>query len=125
MLTIKRKELWKRIKATTGIQSATWKRRTDKRDRGKIIAKKGTRVTLQFIASIPKGGTKNWEPAGGQVFNVRSRKVAVAILNKSGLIQVLKMSETKTNDVRGVCRTIPVVDILYWRSEGKRYKVIE
>jgi hypothetical protein len=103
------------------IQSATWRRRTDKitrhcincdrktaSHRGKDFcnhcnefvsvitrkeAKKGDLVRMNFISPLPRR-TKNFTPKGGHLFNAPSKAVANRIRDNAGLIQVLKMGET-------------------------------
>lgn len=111
--------------AVTTVQSATWRRRVDKKVRGEVIAKAGDLVTMQFIPRINSRGTKNWTPVrGGQCFGVATRAEADAIKRRHGLVGVLKMSETATNDQRGVPRTIPVFDLDTLTFEGQTHKIV-
>lgn len=113
------------MQAVEGVQSATWKRRVDKVVKGEVVAKKGDVVTMQFIPKINPKGTKNWTPVkGGQCFGVATRDEANAIKKRNGLVGVLKMSETNTNDTRGLPRTIPVFDVETWKAEGIEYKIV-
>ena len=111
------------MQVVAGVQSATWARRVAKKVRGEIVANVGDVVTMQFIPKINPQGTKNWEPKGGQCFGVATREQADAIKRRKGLVGVLKMSETGTNDTRGVPRTIPVFDVDTWTAEGVTYDV--
>ena len=111
--------------AVTTIQSATWKRRVDKKVRGKIVAKAGDLVTMQFIPKINPMGTKNWTPVpGGQCFGVATRAEADAIKRRKGLVGVLKMSEKGTNDMRAVPRIIPVFDLETLTFEGETHEIV-
>lgn len=104
------------------IQSATWRRRTNKitrhcincdrktaSHRGKDFcnhcnqfvsvitrkeADKGDLIRMNFIPKIPPEGTKNFTPKGGFLFNAPSQTVADRIKHNDGLILVLKMGET-------------------------------
>ncbi len=112
--------------AVKTVQSATWKRRVDKKVRGETIAKAGDIVTMQFIPKINPNGTKNWTPVpGGQCFGVATREQADAIKLRKGLVGVLKMSETDTNDLRGVPRTIPVFDLETLTFEGQTHDIVD
>lgn len=94
------------------MRAAMWRRRVDKKVRGVTVAEAGDIVTMQFIPKINHNGTKNWRPVpGGQCFGVATKAQADAIKARKGLVGVLKMSETDTNDTRGVPRTIPVFDL--------------
>lgn len=113
------------MQVVSGIQSATWTRRVDKKKQGKIVAKAGDKVTMQFIAKINPNGTKNWTPSGGQCFGVATKDRADAIKRHKGLVAVLKMSETGREGTRGVPRVIPVYDVETWKAEGVTYQVVE
>lgn len=137
--------------AVTTVQSATWKRRTDKKvnrcpncdtqvarhagawicsKHGEVTpyqsleARKGDIVTMQFIPKINPKGTKNWTPNGGQCFGVATREQADAIKRRRGLVGVLKMSEKKTSDLRGEPRTIPVFDLETLTFEGQTHAIV-
>lgn len=111
--------------AVTTVMSAAWNRRVDKKLRGKVIAKAGDVVTMQFIPKINSRGTKNWTPTpGGQCFGVATREQADEIKRRNGLVGVLKMSETNTNDLRGVPRTIPVFDLKTLTFEGQTHAIV-
>lgn len=125
MRTISRTDLRIGLITVNGIQSATWTRKVAKKQDGSIVSKSGNKVTMQFITKFNRKGTKNWEPSGGNIFNVASKKSASDILRKNNLIVVLKMSETGTDDVRAVPRVIPIDRITRWKAEGKTYKVID
>jgi len=139
--------------AVTTIMSATWLRRRDKlvnrcpecdaqvarhagiwtcRTHGEVTpyqsceGKKGDVVTLQFRAKINPRGTKNWTPVeGGQCFGVATREEADAIKREHGLVGVLKMSETATNDLRAEPRTIPVFDLTTLTVEGVTHEIVD
>ena len=111
--------------AVPTVMSVTCKRRVDKKVRGETIAKAGDIVIMQFIPKINPRGTKNWTPVpDGQCFGVATREQADAIKRRNGLVGVLKMSETNTNDLRGVPRTIPVFDIETLTFEGETHKIV-
>lgn len=148
---ISRNQLIAGICTQGGIQSATWDRKTDKwvnrcsicnaecARHGKEwfcnacdsnvstwrekMASKGDEVTLQFRRPLNHEGTKNWTPAGGFMFGAATRGEAEAIKRRRGLIQVCKMSETGTNDLRAMPRCIPVFLIRKWKSGGVDYEV--
>lgn len=125
MPRITRNEFIAGMQAIKSVQSVTWKRRVDKIVKGEKIAEKGDIVTMQFIPKINHNGTKNWRPVpGGQCFGVATKAEADAIKRRKGLVGVLKMSETGTNDTRAVPRTIPVFDVETWRAEGVDYEVV-
>jgi len=108
------------------VVSATWRRRVDKKVRGVVVAEAGDIVTMQFIPKIPANGTKNWTPVpGGQCFGVATREQADAIKRRKGLVGVLKMSETDTNDTRALPRTIPIFDVEEMTVEGVTYDVVD
>lgn len=112
--------------AVTTVMSATWHRRVDKKVRGKVTAKAGDIVTMQFIPRINPKGTKNWTPKpGGQCFGVATREQADEIKRRNGLVGVLKMSETGTNDTRALPRTIPVFDLDALTFEGQTYEIVD
>lgn len=148
---IDRNQLIAGILTETGIQSATWARKTAKivtccvncnsevarierdwfcnhcnayvsiwKDK---VANKGDSVTLQFRRPLNHTGTKNWRPAGGFMFNAPTREAANAIKRNRGLIQVCKMSESDTNDLRATPRCIPVYFVEKWRAGGIEYEV--
>ena len=111
--------------AVRTIMSATWRRRVDKKVGGKVVARAGDIVTMQFLPKI-KQGTKNWTPVpGGQCFGVATRAEADAIKRRNGLVGVLKMSEKGTKDTQGVPRTIPVFDLDSLTFEGATYDIID
>lgn len=137
--------------AVTTVQSATWKRRVDKRvnrcpnceaqvarhagdwlckKHGVVTpyksleARKGDIVTMQFIPKINPGGTKNWTPNGGQCFGVATQAEANAIKQRRGLVGVMKMSETGTGDLRAEPRTIPVFDLETLTFEGRTHSIV-
>ncbi len=152
MPTITRNEALAAVSgAVKTVQSATWKRRTDKkvnrcpncetqvaRHAGKwvcpehgvvtpcksIEAHKGDIVTMQFIPKINPNGTKNWTPNGGQCFGVATREQADAIKRSRGLVGVLKMSEKGSPDLRGIPRTIPVFDLQTLTFEGQTHTIV-
>lgn len=107
------------------VLAASWRRRVDKKVRGVVVASSGDLVTMQFIPKIPANGTKNWEPKGGHCFGVATAAQANAIKRRKGLVGVLKMSETGTNDTRAVPRTIPVFDLETITVEGETYDVVD
>lgn len=112
--------------AVKTVMSATWKRRVNKMVRGVVVAKAGDIVTMQFIPRINSNGTKNWTPVpGGQCFGVATREQADAIKRRKGLVGVLKMSETGTNDTRALPRTIPVFDLETLTFEGQTHRIVE
>ena len=153
MPRLTRMELIAGITAINKVQSATWRRRRDKKinrcpnceaqvarhdgawicnEHGVVTpyqtfeARKGDIVTMQFIPKINPRGTKNWTPTpGGQCFGVATREEADAIKRAKGLVGVMKMSETSTNDLRAEPRTIPVFDIETWTVEGQTYEVVD
>ena len=111
--------------AVKTVMSATWKRRVNKKVRGETIATAGDIITMQFIPKINPKGTKNWKPVpGGQCFGVATREQADAIKRRKGLVGVLKMSETGTDDPRGVPRTIPVFDLETLTFEGQTHTIV-
>lgn len=151
MATITRNEAIAAVSgAVTTIQSATWKRRVDKkvnrcpncetqvaRHNGVWIckthgavtpyqsleARKGDIVTMQFIPKINPRGTKNWTPVpGGQCFGAATRAEADEIKRRNGLIGVMKMGEG--TDLRAEPRTIPVFDLLTLTFEGKTCRIV-
>jgi len=125
MTRITRQELLAGIMTVKTIQSATWKRRVDKKNKqGNIIARAGDIVTMQFLPRI-KNGTKNWTPKGGYCFGVATKQQADKIKFDKGLLAVLKMSENNTNDTKAVPRTIPLNDIETWKAEGIEYVVVD
>ncbi len=125
-MRITRDEFIAGMQAVTSVQSATWKRRVDKKNKsGVVVAEAGDIVSMQFIPRINPNGTKNWRPVGGQCFGVATRTEADAIKRRKGLVGVLKMSETDTNDTRGVPRTIPVYDVETWKAEGIEYEIVD
>ena len=107
------------------IIAATWKRRVDKKKAGVIIAAAGETVTMQFIPRIPQRGTVNWNPKGGFCFNAATKAAADAIKRRKGLVGVLKMSETGTNDTRGLPRTVPVMDFDSLTVEGQTFDIVD
>ena len=138
--------------AVKTVQSATWRRRTDKKvnrcpncekqvarhagvwvcsEHGEVTpyqsfdARKGDVVTMQFIPKINPNGTKNWTPNGGQCFGVATRAEADAIKRRKGLVGVLKMSEKGTGDLRAVPRTIPVFDLQTLTFEGQTHRIVD
>lgn len=139
--------------AVRTIQSATWRRRRDKRVNRcpecatqcarhesqwvcpsgcgvvnpykSLEARKGDIVTMQFTPKIPATGTKNWTPAGGFCFNAATQEEADAIKRNRGLLGVLKMSETGTGDLRAEPRTIPIFDVETIKIEGVTYNVVD
>lgn len=137
--------------AVKTIQSATWRRRTDKKvnrcpncktqvtrhtgawicfNHGEVTpyqsleARKGDIVTMQFIPRINPNGTKNWTPNAGQCFGVATRAQADAIKRRRGLVGVMKMSETGTSDMRAEPRTIPVFDLEFLTFEGQTHRIV-
>lgn len=148
---ISRDQLIAGILTEPGFQSATWDRKTDKLVNRCIVcnsevarirrdwfcndcdavvgtwkekvASKGDEVTLQFRRPLNHVGTKNWKPAGGFMFNAPTREAAEAIKRSRGLIQVCKVSETGTDDLRATPRCVPVYLVRRWRAGGIIYIV--
>jgi hypothetical protein len=148
---ISQDELIAGIISEPGIQSATWARKSDKfvtrcsncnSEAAKIrkdwfcnncdafvnvwrdkVASKGDDVTLQFRRHLNHEGTKNWQPAGGFAFNAATREQAERIKAEKGLLQVCKMSETGTDDLRATPRMIPLYLVTAWKAGGVEYQV--
>ena len=153
VVEISREQLIAGILTEGGIQSATWDRKTDKRVKRCVrcnseaakhgkewfcnacdtttdvwsdkVASKGDEVTLQFRRPLNHAGTKNWTPAGGFMFNAPTRDAANAIKRRRGLIQVCKMSETETDDLRAMPRCVPVYLVRKWKAGGVEYQVTD
>ncbi len=90
-----------------------------------IVAKAGEPVRLQGRYPLNGGGTKNWSPAGGFAFNATTRKAADAIKVANGLLQVGKMSESGTDDLRAVPRMVPIFLVTKWWADGVEYRVTD
>jgi hypothetical protein len=167
MPNIRRNEMLAGLTAVRTIQSVTWRRRRDKivkrcvnceaetaTHRGDRFcngcnefvgtydsteAAAGDVVRMQFIPRINPDGTKNWTPAGGFIFNAKSRAEAEAIKRRKGLFQCLKMGEqmpddaeanevaalVHSGDLRALPRCFGVNDVETWTAEGQTYTVVD
>ncbi len=121
---MQREHLRRAINAATGIQSARWRRRRDKKDgRGNIIAAKGDWITMSFISNWKGGATRNFDPAGGHCFNAPTAQAAQRIKERAGVIVVLKMGEVDAHgEPRAVPRCLPV-DVVEWTAEGETHRI--
>ena len=166
MPNITRQDFLAGITAVRTIQSVTWRRRRDKivkrcvnceaetaihrgerfcNDCNEFVgtfdsteAKAGDVVRMQFIPRINANGTKNWTPAGGFIFNAKSRAEAEQIKRDKGLVQCLKMGEqvptddanelarlVHAGDLRALPRCFGVNDVETWTAEGVTYTVVD